>query len=90
MNLNIIIKLSNLNHLRKFSHVPLTHVSYKNISRKPFNNVTDADLNFFQRILEKSRVLTEPDVVLPHNIDFTNSFRGFIFLIIINSNFLYI
>ncbi|KAI4499154.1 hypothetical protein M0802_005737 [Mischocyttarus mexicanus] len=53
----------------------LTSVRYK-IQRGPYSMITDEHVNFFERLLDKNRVITDPDECDGYNIDFANTVRG--------------
>nr|XP_033787742.1 D-2-hydroxyglutarate dehydrogenase, mitochondrial isoform X2 [Geotrypetes seraphini] len=54
--------------------VPLTSERY-GVQRLPFSHVSDEDLAFFENIIP-GRVITDPDVLKPFNVDWLKMVRG--------------
>lgn len=62
--------------LRYYSTKPeLTSIRYK-IQRGPYSMLTDEHVNFFERLLDRNRVITDPEECDGYNIDFANTVRG--------------
>ncbi|XP_069474228.1 D-2-hydroxyglutarate dehydrogenase, mitochondrial isoform X1 [Ambystoma mexicanum] len=55
--------------------VALTSKRYK-VQRRPFSEVTNEDLEFFSRLLQ-GRLVTDPDLLKPFNVDWLKSVRGY-------------
>ncbi|KAI4492772.1 hypothetical protein M0804_002563 [Polistes exclamans] len=53
----------------------LTSVRYKT-QRGPYSMITSEHVNFFERLLDRNRVITDPDECDGYNIDFANTVRG--------------
>ncbi|CAG0881562.1 unnamed protein product, partial [Darwinula stevensoni] len=61
---------------RAMHQVELTSVRYPNVKRGPYATVDDNDIKFFERVMEPSRVMTDPDIVDSHNVDWLKMVRG--------------
>lgn len=53
----------------------LTSIRYK-IQRGPYSKLTDEHVNYFEGLLDRNRVITDPDECDGYNIDFANTVRG--------------
>lgn len=57
------------------SQVELTSTRYPHVKRGQYSQVTDEDIKVFEDLLP-SRVVTDPDEIAPHNIDWIKMVRG--------------
>lgn len=53
----------------------LTSVRYK-MRRGSYATIADADVRFFDSLLDSNRVITDPDECESYNIDFAKTVRG--------------
>ncbi|KAL2717564.1 hypothetical protein V1478_013264 [Vespula squamosa] len=64
-----------LRHYSAKAKPELTSKRYK-IQRGPYSMLTDEHVNFFERLLDRNRAITDPEECDGYNIDFANTVRG--------------
>ncbi|CAF1474321.1 unnamed protein product [Adineta ricciae] len=63
--------------IRRLSTSPLTRVRHPKLCRSTdYATLTDKDVNFFERLLPRGSVITNPDDCAPYNIDWIKTCQG--------------
>lgn len=63
-------------HSQLSRYVKPTSLTYPKLKRGNYKTLSDNDLNFFRNILTPHQILTDPDDVEGHNVDWLQSIRG--------------